>query len=189
MGGSSSGSASAVIPASTSRPALDYRTRGRQLDAGIAELRRSWASGHGVTAGDTSTTGPARYRQLPEPPAVPVWVGGSSETALRRAATLADGWMPLFLRPAEYREALERLGKELERAGRAADAVTPSIVLFVSIDDDPAVGAKRGTGWMSSLYGIPAKAFDRHIVSGTAERSPMSSPSSAPQGPSTWPPT
>jgi alkanesulfonate monooxygenase SsuD/methylene tetrahydromethanopterin reductase-like flavin-dependent oxidoreductase (luciferase family) len=76
--------------------------------------------------------------------------------------------MPLFLRPAEYREALERLAKELERAGRAADAVTPSIVLFVSIDDDPVVGAKRGTRWMSSLYGIPAKAFDRHIVSGSA---------------------
>ena len=32
---------------------LDYHTRGRQLDAGIAELRRSWASGRGVTAGDT----------------------------------------------------------------------------------------------------------------------------------------
>ena len=32
---------------------LDYHARGRQLDAGIAELRRSWASGRGVTAGDT----------------------------------------------------------------------------------------------------------------------------------------
>ena len=148
---------------------LDYHSRGRQLDAGIAELRRSWASGRGVTAGDTSATGPERYRQLPEPPAIPVWVGGSSEAALRRAATLADGWMPLFLSPTEYRDAIERLVKEIDRAGRPADAVTPSIVLFVSIDDDPAAGAKRGTGWMCSLYGIPAKAFERHIVSGTAE--------------------
>ncbi len=147
---------------------LDYHARGRQLDAGIAELRRSWASGHGVTAGDTSATGPERYRQLPEPPAIPVWVGGSSEAALRRAATLADGWMPLFLNPTEYRGAIERLGKEIDRAGRPAHAVTPSIVLFVSIDDDPIAATKRGTGWMGSLYGIPAKAFERHIVSGTA---------------------
>jgi len=148
---------------------LDYHTRGRQLDAGIAELRRSWASGRGVTAGDTAARGAGRYRQLPEPPAIPVWVGGSSEAALRRAATLADGWMPLFLSPTEYGEAIERLAKEIDRAGRPADAVTPSIVLFVSIDDDPTDGVRRGTGWMSSLYGIPAKAFERHIVTGTAD--------------------
>jgi hypothetical protein len=40
--------------------------------------------------------------------------------------------------------------------------------LFVSIDDDPGKGLRKGTGWMSSLYGIPAKAFERHIVSGSA---------------------
>jgi alkanesulfonate monooxygenase len=147
---------------------VDYHARGRLLDAGIAELRRSWSSGTGVARGDTSVDGPERYRQLPEPTPVPIWVGGSSEAALRRAATLADGWMPLFLSPTQYRDAMERLGKEVDRAGRPADAVTRSIVLFVSVDDDPGVGLRRGTGWMSSLYGIPAKAFDRHLVHGTA---------------------
>ena len=34
-------------------------------------------------------------------PTVPVWVGGSSDAARRRAATSADGWVPLFLAPAE----------------------------------------------------------------------------------------
>jgi alkanesulfonate monooxygenase SsuD/methylene tetrahydromethanopterin reductase-like flavin-dependent oxidoreductase (luciferase family) len=70
--------------------------------------------------------------------------------------------------PSDYRQAVDRLAKEVERAGRAADEVTPSMVLFVSIDDDVTVGLRRGTEWMSSLYGIPAKAFERHIVSGTA---------------------
>ena len=59
-------------------------------------------------------------------------------------------------------------GRRRDRAGRAAHEVTPSIVLFVSIDDDPATCVRRGTGWMASRYGIPAKAFERHIVSGTA---------------------
>jgi alkanesulfonate monooxygenase SsuD/methylene tetrahydromethanopterin reductase-like flavin-dependent oxidoreductase (luciferase family) len=148
---------------------IDYHTRGRQLDAGIGELRRSWLSGHGITAGDVSSNGPERYRQLPEPSPIPVWVGGSSEVALRRAANLADGWMPLFLTPTEYGDAIERLGKELDRAGRSTDAVTRSIVLFTSIDDDPQLAQRRGTGWMSSLYGIPPKAFERHLVSGTSE--------------------
>jgi alkanesulfonate monooxygenase SsuD/methylene tetrahydromethanopterin reductase-like flavin-dependent oxidoreductase (luciferase family) len=147
---------------------INYHKRGRQLDAGIAELRRGWATGSTVAADGHPWSGDDRYRQLPAPPAIPVWVGGSSEAALRRAAALADGWMPLFLTPVEYQEAVERLAKEVDRAGRAAHEVTPSIVLFVSIDSDPAVARTRGTEWMSSLYGIPAKAFDRHLVSGTA---------------------
>lgn len=147
---------------------IDYRARGRLLDAGIAELRRSWATGDGVTVGDTDGGGSDRYRQLPGPQPIPIWVGGSSEAALRRAATLADGWMPLYFTPNEYREAIARLAKEVDRAGRPADAVTPSIVLFVSVDDDPRRGLARGTGWMSTFYAIPAKAFERHIVSGTA---------------------
>jgi alkanesulfonate monooxygenase SsuD/methylene tetrahydromethanopterin reductase-like flavin-dependent oxidoreductase (luciferase family) len=146
---------------------VDYHTRGRQLDAGIAELRRSWLSGGGVAGGDIAAGGSARYRQLPAPPVVPVWVGGSSEAALRRAAVAADGWMPLFLNPIEYADALERLAKETVRAGRHPNAVTRSIVLFVAIDDD-GNGRQRGTEWMSGMYGIPAKAFERHLVAGTA---------------------
>ena len=149
---------------------VDFHARGRLLDDGILELRRAWASGAGVRSGETGEGAATseRYRQLPEPPPVPVWVGGSSEAALRRAATLADGWMPLFLSHTEYEGAVERLAKEVDRAGRPAEAVTPSIVLFVSVDDDPGRGQARGTQWMSSLYGIPAKAFERHLVSGTA---------------------
>jgi alkanesulfonate monooxygenase SsuD/methylene tetrahydromethanopterin reductase-like flavin-dependent oxidoreductase (luciferase family) len=147
---------------------VDYHTRGRQLDAGIAELRRSWQSGDGVALGDITADGPSRYRQLPAPVAVPVWVGGSSEAALHRAARAADGWMPLFLEPTQYADALQRLAEETARVGRDPGAVTPSMVLFVSIDDDVDKGRRRGTEWMSTMYGIPAKAFERHLVAGTA---------------------
>jgi len=145
---------------------VDYHTRGRQLDLAIAELRRSWSSGDGAGPGDGSDS--SRYRQLPVPPPVPVWVGGSSEAALRRAATLADGWMPLFLTASEYGDAVERLAKEVDRAGRAEGSVTPAMVLFVSVDDDPLTALRRGSSWMSSLYGIPPRAFERHLVAGTA---------------------
>ncbi len=148
---------------------IDYATRGRQLDEGIIQVRRAWESGAGETGGDVAGGNGDRYRQLPAPPAIPIWVGGSSEVALRRAASSADGWIPMLLAPEEYRAALDRLAKELERAGRPDDAVTRSVVLFASIDDDSAEGLRRGTAWMSSLYGIPAKAFRRHLVVGSAD--------------------
>ena len=147
----------------------DFATRGRDLDAGIVTLRESWASGQGVDTGDLEAGGAERYRQLPAPPPVPVWVGGSSEAALRRAARLADGWIPLFVEVPDYATALERPAKETDRAGRPAGSVTPAIVLFVSVDDDDVdAGRQRGLEWMSSLYGIPAKAFARHMVAGTS---------------------
>jgi alkanesulfonate monooxygenase SsuD/methylene tetrahydromethanopterin reductase-like flavin-dependent oxidoreductase (luciferase family) len=156
-------------PGEYEQSGVEYRDRGRLLDAGIAELRRSWQSGQGPPVGDIETGGASRYRQLPEPAPVPVWVGGSSEAALRRAAALGDGWMPLYVPPLEYGDAVERLGKEVDRAGRAPGSVTPAMVLFVSVDDDPAVGRRRGTEWMSTFYGIPARAFERHLINGTAD--------------------
>jgi len=148
-----------------------YHSRGHDLDTAIGELHRAWDSAHGSRLGDTSSPDPAeRYLQLPTPTPVPVWVGGSSEAALRRAARLADGWMPLFLSVDEYGDAIERLGKEVDASGRAPGTVTPAMVLFVSIDEDGDRGAAKGTGWMGSLYGIPPKAFERHLVAGTADQ-------------------
>jgi len=146
-----------------------YHRRGHDLDTGIGELHRAWGSGAGHTAGDTSSTDATeRYRMLPAPAPVPVWVGGSSDAALVRAARLADGWMPLFLSVDEYADAIKRLTKETEASGRAPEAVTPAMVLFVSLDDDRARGVAKGTGWMGSLYGLPPKAFERHLVAGSA---------------------
>lgn len=133
-----------------------FDRRGRCLDESIVELRRAWSS-----AQDRS-----RYRQLPPAGKVPIWVGGSSEAALRRAARLADGWIPLFLPPAEYAAALERLEKESDRAGRDPDEIARAIVVFVSIGRSDA--RDRGLAWMSSLYSIPPDAFARHLLAGDA---------------------
>jgi alkanesulfonate monooxygenase SsuD/methylene tetrahydromethanopterin reductase-like flavin-dependent oxidoreductase (luciferase family) len=133
----------------------DFHTRGHRLDEGMAVLREAWE------AGDD------HYRQRPTPTPIPLWVGGSSEAALRRAAHLADGWIPLFLSPAEYAAATTRLAKEAERSGRDPETITRAITCFVSLGGPDATD--RGLRWLSSLYGLPPKAFARHIVAGSTE--------------------
>ena len=64
--------------------------------------------------------------QKPHPP---IWTGGHTEPALRRAAALADGWIPLgtrppaLLAPEELGEKIARLRVLTRQAGRAEDAV------------------------------------------------------------------
>ncbi len=133
---------------------VDFAERGRLMDTGLASLRQAWSA----------DGGPDHYPQLPAPAPIPVWVGGASGPALGRAATSADGWVPLFLTPAGYAEASARLAELTEAAGRPASDVARAVVLFVSVGGPGALEA--GTAWLSSLYGIPPRAFARHLVAG-----------------------
>lgn len=49
----------------------------------------------------------------------PLWVGGNNVRAERRAALLGDGWHPLWIPPAQYREARQRIEGHRREAGRA----------------------------------------------------------------------
>jgi alkanesulfonate monooxygenase SsuD/methylene tetrahydromethanopterin reductase-like flavin-dependent oxidoreductase (luciferase family) len=135
-----------------------FHTRGKALDAGIAVLHAAWA-----TAGRRSD-----YCLEPAP-AVPLWVGGSSPAAIRRAAAVGDGWVPLFVSPNELASSLAELEKATAAAGRSFGSVFPAVVMVATVGDDTATARAAGTQWLATLYGLPAKAFHRHLVAGPAE--------------------
>jgi alkanesulfonate monooxygenase SsuD/methylene tetrahydromethanopterin reductase-like flavin-dependent oxidoreductase (luciferase family) len=140
------------------RAGVDFHRRGRLIDEGLAVIRDAWA-----------TDQPAgTYRQEPSSPKVPVWIGGSSVAARRRAAAVGDGWAPLFLTADDYGTALRALRRETEEAGRDPDAVEPAMVVFARVGDEESA-APHGAQWLSDLYGVPAKAFDRYLVAGPPE--------------------
>jgi alkanesulfonate monooxygenase SsuD/methylene tetrahydromethanopterin reductase-like flavin-dependent oxidoreductase (luciferase family) len=141
------------------RAGVDFHHRGRLMDEGVARVRAAWW-GDPARASD--------YGQEPISPSVPVWFGGSSPAARRRAAVMGDGWVPLFLTPDEYEPALAALREEATDAGREPGEVEPGIVVFVCTGDDADCTA-RGEAWLSDLYRLPPKAFTRHLVSGTAD--------------------
>jgi len=155
---------------------VDFASRGRLVDEGLAELHRSW---------DSATDRGSAYRQEPQPSPIPVWIGGSSRAALRRAATAADGWVPLFMSPAEYEVALGHLGEASVAAGRAADEVLRAVVVMVSVGPEPAQATDAGTRWLSSLYGIRPRRSSGTWSPVRPNHVPNNYSGTSPPGPST----
>ncbi|HZT53953.1 MAG TPA: LLM class flavin-dependent oxidoreductase [Gaiellaceae bacterium] len=68
-----------------------------------------------------------------QPGGPPLWVGGRSPGALRRAGRLGDGWMPLWVSPERFADGLAEVRRHAQEAGRdpssvAAVAVCPALV-------------------------------------------------------------
>ena len=122
--------------------------------------------------------------QEPTSPPVPLWFGGASDAARRRAAALGDGWVPLFLAPDEYGTALAALRRETAEAGRDPETVQAGVVVFACVGDDDEAPV-RGARWLSDLYRLPPKAFQRHLVAGSPQTCAPPSAATPTPGPAT----
>jgi probable F420-dependent oxidoreductase len=111
-----------------------FEERGRVTDEYIALMRRTW------TTDPVSFEG--RYYRvknvhaLPKPAqrgGIPVWIGGHTDAAVRRAATLGDGWHPIALRPPgllfpeEYGKRVAQIRTWAKEAGRDPSKITLSL--------------------------------------------------------------
>jgi probable F420-dependent oxidoreductase len=81
---------------------VDFRKRGALTDEAIEVIRLAWTGEIVVRQGSTFNATGNQLRPAPNPPP-PIWVGGSSDNAVRRAARSGDGWCPFFARPGQTR--------------------------------------------------------------------------------------
>jgi probable F420-dependent oxidoreductase len=88
----------------------DFEGRGRLLDEAIDGLAASLSEEYPILDGPRW---PARELSVsPRPvqqPRPPIWVGGSTPPALRRAAERGDGWLPQTVKRSELAEQIPRL--------------------------------------------------------------------------------
>jgi alkanesulfonate monooxygenase SsuD/methylene tetrahydromethanopterin reductase-like flavin-dependent oxidoreductase (luciferase family) len=77
--------------------------------------------------------GDLRFAPKPfQTPHMPLWVGGASPGAMRRAALLGTGWHPNGIPPEEYRAASEEVRQIASAAGRDPDAIEMTLRLNVT---------------------------------------------------------
>lgn len=95
------GVAAGYLEAEFAALGADYAARDELADEAIAAMKRAW-SGEEVIM-DGASFRAAGNLMLPRPaqrPHPPLWIGGNSKRAIRRAVELADGWVPFPNPPA-----------------------------------------------------------------------------------------
>src|SRR5712691_547006 len=77
----------------------NYRKRGKVLDEGIDLLRRLWTESTINYSGKFFRVSDAVFFPKPVQKTIPIWVGGTSDAAIERAARVGDGWHPVGVEP------------------------------------------------------------------------------------------
>lgn len=106
------------LPEGFEASGVPFTGRGRRTDEAIQIIRRLWLEDEVTFQGEFYRLD--RITILPKPvqKPPPIWIGGKSEAAMRRAGRLGDGWLPSFITPEEFRrgvESVQRRARENQR--------------------------------------------------------------------------
>jgi probable F420-dependent oxidoreductase len=96
----------------------NFRNRGRRVEEQVALLRLLWTHELVDFEGQYHRVHGAGINPLPVQRPIPVWMGGSAEPALRRAARVADGWISQLTPTPEAGPVVERVRGYVREAGR-----------------------------------------------------------------------
>ncbi|GIX48392.1 MAG: hypothetical protein KatS3mg131_2603 [Candidatus Tectimicrobiota bacterium] len=105
-----------------------FADRGRRTDEYLRLIKVLWTEANPSFAGRYFQIADCGFAPKPvQKPHVPIWIGGESPAALRRAARLGDGWHSAGTALAELPAKLAILRQALEDYGRQPEAFTISV--------------------------------------------------------------
>jgi probable F420-dependent oxidoreductase len=132
---------------------VPFHQRGAMTNDYLAAIKTLWTQevasydGRFVSFKDVHTA--PRPLQSPHPP---IWVGGASDAALRRALHYGNAWHPIRIRWPHFRDVeLPRLQAIAEQEGRPLPALCPRIRLRLTASPMPAEQRYMGEGTLDQV--------------------------------------
>lgn len=142
--------------------------RGGLTDEYIELMRRLWTESNVTHRGEGIECENVTLLPQPERP-LPIWTGGSSPPALRRAGRLADGWLGIFLTPEQYEPAWQTIQRTAVEAGRDPDQIVPGMYLFASIAPTEDEAKATLSAVVEGLFGVPPDQLPHACLWGTPD--------------------
>jgi len=143
--------------------------RGRRTDEAVKLLRTLW------TAEEITHPGPfypmERVKIHPAPVQAggpPIIIAGRQEVAMRRAASMGDGWMPYLYSPQRYAGSVETIKALAEAGGRDLSKFEWMQFLFTNVQDDGQKARSDMAQFLGGTYNQDFKPLvDRVAAAGT----------------------
>jgi alkanesulfonate monooxygenase SsuD/methylene tetrahydromethanopterin reductase-like flavin-dependent oxidoreductase (luciferase family) len=149
---------------------VPWQRRFARLDETVALWRQLWSA---AAAEEPSGDGSSfhgellRFDDLPamttpaRPGGPPIWLGGASDSALRRVGRGYDGWMPYPPEPSQYASGLAAVREAAAAAGRDAATITPALFVSVVLTDTVERGRILLDEFARASYGLPLDQLEK----------------------------
>ncbi|HEY8489483.1 MAG TPA: LLM class flavin-dependent oxidoreductase [Dehalococcoidia bacterium] len=150
---------------------VPLRERGRRLDETLEICRLLWSGERVSYQGRVFRVPETRLDTPPaRPGGPPIWVGGRSEGALRRAGRLGDGWLAFVVTPERFAGSWDAVRRHAEAAGRNPDALTPALQIWCQLAPTEEEALAAIAPAMEAMYRTPYERFRRYTIAGTPEQ-------------------
>ena len=150
---------------------IPHSERGARLDEGIDVLRKLWRGEPVAHDGKFYQFPETQLQPPPEPVGgPPIWVGGRSKAAFRRAAHRCDGWISYVVTPDQYRDGLDAIAREYGQSGRDLKTYGTAHLLFVRLADTYEQAFTDANALLSKRYAMDfSRATKRYVALGSPQ--------------------
>lgn len=151
---------------------VSTKERGARLTEGIEVMRKLWSGEPVSHHGKLWNFDDVHMQPAPVTPGgPPIWCGGRSEAALKRAGALADGWMSYVVTPEQFADGIAAIDRARHAAGREKEPFGTAHLLFVRMDDDFQQAWDDATELLSVRYAMDfRKPARRYCALGNPEQ-------------------
>lgn len=150
---------------------IPLRERGKRTDEAIEIMRALWAPGSASYQGRFVQFKEIRMEPKPvQKNGPPILVGGRSEAAIRRAATLGDGFMPYLFTPDQYARTKQQLLQFRAAANRPASELSVPMYQFIYASDNNTKAQQLLAARLEEPYQQPFEQLvSKYCTAGTPE--------------------
>src|SRR3977135_2119951 len=132
---------------------IPHQERGARVTEGIDVVRTLWRDSPASFKGRFPQCGGVSIDPKPvQRPGPPIWVGGRSDAALKRAGRQGDGWVSYVVQPDRYAQSLAKIREAAEQAGRGLDGFVAAHLTFITVGRDYEAAERAWVRILSRRY-------------------------------------